>query len=106
MVSGADREAFTSCEDLEARSGYRPSRVLRLVLNPAYDPVTDSSEVRERPFERMILRFFSDEDTIAARIVDGRIDLSMGDVPHEIERRFEGDPERREYLKTNPGDIT
>jgi peptide/nickel transport system substrate-binding protein len=106
MVDGADRQLFTSCTELETWSGYRPHRRLRLVPNPAYNPATDSPEVRETPFETMTLRFLSDAYEVAARIDDGRLDLSVGDIPGDLERSYENDPDRRGYLHHDPNGIT
>src|SRR5207248_1387445 len=46
MIKGADQVDVSSCKSITPMSGFDPTKFLKLVRNPNYDPKTDSPDVR------------------------------------------------------------
>ncbi len=83
MIEGADQVDASSCRSLTAMRGFLPTRYLRLVRNPNYDPATDQRTIRENFPDQIDIEIDTNSDQILRDVDAGRLDATLGSIsPH------------------------
>jgi peptide/nickel transport system substrate-binding protein len=107
MVQGADQVDVSSCSSIKPMSGFDPTKKLVIVRNPAYDPSTDSPEVRSNFLDGVSIVINSNTDDIFNQIQAGNLDGSLGSQPPAtVEQKYLTDPNLKPLLHADSGDRT
>ncbi len=104
MIEGSDALDMTSCETMKPIAGYDPEAHLFLVRNPAYDPATDSTELRENLPDRFEFTINSNADDCFARVREALIEDTMCAETGKELKAYTEDEELQDNLKLNPDD--
>jgi peptide/nickel transport system substrate-binding protein len=80
MVQGANEVDASSCRSLVAMRGFLPTRHLRLVRNPNYDPSTDDPAIRENFPDQIDIEIDPNAEQILRDLDSGREDATLGSI--------------------------
>ena len=107
MIQGSDEVDASSCDTIEPISGFDPTKFMKIVRNPDYDPATDDPETRGAHLDGISIEINSNTDDIFAKVETGDYDGTMGSQPpKEVEQRYLTDPELQDRMHADPGDRT
>ncbi len=104
MFEGADQQDATSCDTLEPVSGYDPSRFMRFVRNPNYDPATDGT--RPSYVDGFDYSINTNPQDIFDKIEAGELEGEVEAPPPEVLRRYSTTEELKDRLQVGAGDRT
>src|SRR5207244_6943818 len=93
MIKGEDQIDTSSCSTIKPISGFDPTKVMTIVRNPAYDPSTDSPDVRANNIDGLQITIDTNTADIFQKIQNGDLDGSWASTPPT--------PVEQQYL-TNP----
>jgi peptide/nickel transport system substrate-binding protein len=106
MIEGSEDLDPTSCDTMKPISGFNPTRHLKFVRNPNYDPATDSPEVRENFLDRVNIRVFTSSEDLTSLVEDGTIDVALDSPTPDTIRRYTSDPDQPATMHHDPADRT
>jgi peptide/nickel transport system substrate-binding protein len=106
MFFGEENLDISSCDSMKPIEGYDVQKGMTLVRNPAYDPATDSTEIREANVDGLQQEVNTNYNDIFQNLIDGKIDVAAGTPPKGVLLQFETDPNYQGWLKADPGDRT
>lgn len=104
MLEGSERLDVSSCASQDQIAGYRPSRGITLVRNPAYDPESAEAGVRPNYADRVEFTVDANIGDLFAKVERGELDTSLDKPPTPQVRRLLDDPTRRQQVRVNAGD--
>jgi peptide/nickel transport system substrate-binding protein len=107
MIMGSDQVDATSCSTIQPIAGYDPTKFLKFVRNPNYDPSTDSPDVRSNYVNGVDIELDTNTDDIFNKIQSGALDGSLASTPPAtIEQQYLTNPDLKGLLHSDPGDRT
>jgi peptide/nickel transport system substrate-binding protein len=107
MILGSDQLDASSCDTIQPISGYDPTKFMKIVRNPDYDPSTDSPDVRSNYLDGVDIEIDTNTDDIFNKIQAGTLDGSWASTPSAtVESQYLNDPSLKPLLHSDPGDRT
>jgi len=107
MFLGADKVDASSCSSLKPMAGFDPTKFMKMVRNPHYDPSTDDPSVRANYLDGVDIEIDSNTDDIFNKISTGELDGSLASQPPpQVLQKYATDPSLRSMLHADPGDRT
>jgi len=107
MLMGSDQVDATSCDTIQPIAGYDPTKFMKMVRNPNYDPSTDSPDVRSNYVDGVDIEIDTNTDDIFNKIQSGALDGSLASQPPApIEQQYLTNPDLKGLLHSDPGDRT
>jgi peptide/nickel transport system substrate-binding protein len=81
MILGSDQVDASSCDTIQPIAGFDPTKFMKIVRNPDYDPSTDSPDVRANYLDGVDIGIDTNTDDIFNKIQDGSLDGSWASTP-------------------------
>jgi len=107
MIQGADQVDASSCKTIKPMSGFDPTKFLRIVRNPHYDPSTDDPTVRANYVNGVSIDIDSNTDDIFNKIRTGQLDGSLASQPPaQVLQQYVTNPQLKGLLHSDPADTT
>jgi peptide/nickel transport system substrate-binding protein len=107
MIKGADQVDASSCDTIKEMSGFDPTKFLKMVRNPNYDPATDAPEVRENLIDGFVLEINTNTDDIFNKVSTGQYDGTIASAPPpQVLQQYVTDPALKSRFHSDPGDRT
>jgi peptide/nickel transport system substrate-binding protein len=107
MIQGADAVDPSSCSTIKPMAGFDPTKFMKIVRNPAYDPSTDSTAARQNFLNGIDIEIDTNTTDIFNKIQSGSLDGSWASTPPpEIEQQYLTNPSLKPLLHADPGDRT
>jgi len=107
MIKGADQIDISPCKSIRPMSGFDPTKSLKLVRNPNYDPATDSPDVRANWIDGFEANVDSNTDDIFNKIETGELDGSWtSQPPAQVLQKYATDSSLKPMFHSDPGDRT
>ncbi len=107
MIKGADQVDASSCSTIKPMSGFDPTKFLKFVRNPNYDPSTDTKASRENLIDGMDLEIDTNTDDIFNKIRAGTIDGTIASTPPaQLLQQYVTNPTLKSRFHADPGDRT
>lgn len=107
MIQGADQVDASSCDTIKPISGFDPTKFLKFVRNPNYDPATDDPETRENLIDGMDLEINTNTDDIFNKISAGQLDGTIASQPPpQVLQQYVTSPALKDRFHADPGDRT
>jgi len=107
MLKGADQVDISSCSTIKPMSGFDPTKFMKIVRNPNYDPSTDSPDARSNYLDGVDIEINSNTSDIFNQIDAGTLDGSLASTPPTTEiLKYESDPTIKDRLHADSGDRT
>jgi peptide/nickel transport system substrate-binding protein len=104
MFEGSETMDFSAApKEQQEVPGYVPGRQIVLVRNPSYDATTDG--LRDAFPDRIEVRIGGESDDLFNQVTAGAIDFVVdGNVPPQMIRDHQTDPELRDRINAYPSD--
>jgi len=109
MIMGSDQLDASSCDTVKNSpiAGFDPTKFMKLVRNPDYDPSTDSPDVRSNYVDGVDIEIDTNTDDIFNKIQSGALDGSLASTPPApVEQQYLTNPDLKGLLHSDPGDRT
>jgi peptide/nickel transport system substrate-binding protein len=107
MIKGMDQVDASTCASIKPATGFDPTKFLKIVRNPNYDPATDSPDVRSNNVDGVIISIDSNTDDIFNKISTGDLDGSLASQPPpQTLQKYVTDPALKPFFHSDPGDRT
>jgi peptide/nickel transport system substrate-binding protein len=107
MIMGSDQVDASSCDSIKPIAGFDPTKFLKLVRNPSYDPSTDSPDARSNYVNGVDIEIDTNTDDIFNKIQSGALDGSLASTPPApVEQQYLTNPDFKGLLHSDPGDRT
>ncbi len=81
MILGSDQVDASSCDTIQPIAGFDPTKFMKIVRNPDYDPSTDSPDVRSNYVDGVDIGIDTNTDDIFNKIQSGALDGSWASTP-------------------------
>ena len=78
MFQGADAVDMSSCDSIKPMAGFDPTKFMKLVRNPKYDPKTDTTAMRQNFINGVDIEIDTNTSDIFNKIQSGQLDGSIG----------------------------
>jgi peptide/nickel transport system substrate-binding protein len=107
MIKGADQVDISSCSTIKPMSGFDPTKFMKIVRNPNYDPTTDSTADRGNYVAGVDIEIDSNTDDIFSKIQTGELDGSIGSTPSTTTlQKYLTDPTLKDRFHVDFADAT
>lgn len=107
MIMGSDQLDASSCSTIQPIAGFDPTKFLKFVRNPDYDPSTDSTAARSNYVDGVDIEIDTNTDDIFNKIQSGALDGSLASTPPApTEQQYLTNPDLKGLLHSDPGDRT
>jgi peptide/nickel transport system substrate-binding protein len=107
MIQGADKIDASSCSSIQPMSGFDPTKFMKFVRNPDYDPSSDSTALRENFLNGVDIEIDTNTDDIFNKVQSGALDGSLASTPPaQVEQQYLTNPALKPLLHSDPGDRT
>ncbi len=107
MFQGSGDVDVSSCSAIKPMAGFDPTKFMKLVRNPSYDPSTDNAQDRHNYIDGVDLEINTNTDDIFNKIATGDYDGSFASVPPaQVLQKYVTDPTLKPFLHVDSGDRT
>ncbi len=107
MLKGADQVDISSCSTIKPMSGFDPTKFMKIIRNPNYDPSTDSPTDRSNYLDGVDIEIDSNTDDIFSKIQTGELDGSIGSTPSTTTlQKYLTDPTLKDRFHVDSADAT
>ena len=107
MLKGADQVDISSCSTIKPMSGFDPTKFMKIIRNPNYDPSTDSPTDRSNYLDGVDIEIDSNTDDIFSKIQTGELDGNIGSVPSTTTlQKYLTDPTLKDRFHVDSADAT
>jgi len=107
MLKGADQVDISSCSTIKPMSGFDPTKFMKIIRNPNYDPSTDSPTDRSNYLDGVDIEIDSNTDDIFSKIQTGALDGSIGSTPSATTlQKYLTDPTLKDRFHVDSADAT
>jgi peptide/nickel transport system substrate-binding protein len=107
MILGSDQVDASSCDTIQPVAGFDPTKFMKIVRNPDYDPSTDSPDVRSNYVDGIDIGIDTNTDDIFNKIQAGTLDGSWASTPPAtVEQQYLTNPDLKPLMHSDPGDRT
>ncbi|HCO01992.1 MAG TPA: hypothetical protein DIT48_01260, partial [Actinobacteria bacterium] len=96
-----------SCSTIKPESGFDPTKFMKIIRNPNYDPSTDSPTDRSNYLDGVDIEIDSNTDDIFSKIQTGELDGSIGSTPSTTTlQKYLTDPTLKDRFHVDSADAT
>jgi peptide/nickel transport system substrate-binding protein len=107
MLKGMDQVDASSCKAIKPAEGFDPTKFMKIVRNPNYDPKTDDTTVRSNNVDGVVIEINTNTDDIFNKISTGDLDGSLASQPPaQVLQQYVTDSTLKPYFHSDPGDRT
>jgi peptide/nickel transport system substrate-binding protein len=107
MLKGMDQVDASSCKSIKPADGFDPTKFMKIVRNPNYDPKTDDATVRSNNVDGVVIEINTNTDDIFNKISTGDLDGSLASQPPaQVLQQYATDSTLKPYFHSDPGDRT
>ena len=106
MILGSDQVDASSCDTIQPIAGFDPTKFMKIVRNPDYDPSTDSPDVRSNYLDGVDIEIDTNTDDIFNKIQAGAGRFVGKHAARDRGEQYLNDPALKPMLHSDPGDRT